>query len=114
MPNVEEKMENGECRFMCVFMAPVFRAPSVANCQRRRTGLDWTGDDCRLQVVASLLGLGLGGGWVILGPEYCLAKECGAGSEWDWVNLCLPSMGIRQNDYKCFFNYSYGQSDCSK
>lgn len=23
--NVEEKMENGECRFMCVFMAPVFR-----------------------------------------------------------------------------------------
>lgn len=80
MPNVEEKMENGECRFMCVFMAPVFRAPSVANCQRRRTGLDWTtGDDCRLQVAASLLGLGLGGGWVILGPEYCLAKECGGG-----------------------------------
>lgn len=41
--NVEEKMENGECRFMCVFMAPVFRAPSVADCQRR-TGLAMTVD----------------------------------------------------------------------
>lgn len=45
MPNCERRreMENGECRFMCVFMAPVFRAPSVADCQRR-TGLGLTVD----------------------------------------------------------------------
>lgn len=83
--NVEEKMENGECRFMCVFMAPVFRGRPQSQIVNAALGWRW------LSTSSSDKCLGRGWSWVILVPEYCLGLgtlgrgEVGIGS----TSVCL-------------------------
>lgn len=109
MPNVEEKMENGECRFMCVFMAPVFRGRPQSQIVNAALGWRWLSTSSSDKCVGRRVELGHSRTGILF-----RTRDSRQGGSWDWVNFCLPSTGIRQNDYKCFFNYSYGQSVCSK